>query len=81
MPKERRHMETRAETSPELLEEVYAIVHVLRLLFQVQETEEIRTAYYSMSRLCQMIKAKIVQVYNELYDAQMLCDAQTLEGE
>ncbi len=60
-------MEKRAEKICDLLDEIYALAHVMGLLFEVKEDSEIRVNPHAMARFGRMIAANSIQI-NEILD-------------
>jgi len=61
-------MEKRAETICDLLDEIYALAHVMRLLFEIKEDAEIRVNPHALSRFGKMIAANIIQINEALHN-------------
>lgn len=60
-------MEKRAENICDLLDEIYALAHVMRLLFEIKEDAEIRVNPHAVARFGRMIAANSIQI-NEILD-------------
>ena len=60
-------MEKRAEKISDLLDEIYALAHVMRLLFEIKEDAGIRVNPHAVARFGRMIAANSIQI-NEILD-------------
>lgn len=61
-------MEKRAEKICDLLDEIYALAHVMCLLFEVKENERIRVNPHAVARFGKMIAANSILI-SEMLDS------------
>jgi len=61
-------MEKRAETICDLLDEIYALAHVMRLLFEVMEDTGIDVNPHAVARFGRMIAANSIQIDDALHE-------------
>ena len=60
-------MEERAEKVGDLLDEIWAMAHVMRLLFEIKQDIEVRLNPHAITRFGKMIAANIVRI-NEILE-------------